>query len=193
MASRELFGEDSITAYDEESYVLKHIVFIDCAKNWFLAALYLAAITFDAAAKEKVAILATLLMMLSSSANLIAPPDGVDRALPVARGHHGQPGLLPDLRHADRPAPLGVLFASPSTKRRSPPRRSADVGTRIVNSGEAQPPSHQKEEATPCRARPPHGRRRATVRRLRFGTHAGGERLGHALSRASSRASRARG
>ena len=29
---------------------------IDCSKNWFLAALYLAAITFDAAAKEKVAI-----------------------------------------------------------------------------------------------------------------------------------------
>ena len=43
---RELVGEDSITAYDEESYVLKHIVFIDCAKNWFLAALYLAAIVY---------------------------------------------------------------------------------------------------------------------------------------------------
>ena len=62
---RELVGEDSITAYDEESYVLKHIVFIDCAKNWFLAALYLAAITRRRREGEG-RILATLLMMLWS-------------------------------------------------------------------------------------------------------------------------------
>ena len=59
---KELFGEDFVTAYDEDSYFLKHAMMIDCSKNWFLAALYLAAITFDAAAKEKVAILAILLM-----------------------------------------------------------------------------------------------------------------------------------
>ena len=71
---KELFGEDFVTPYDEDSYFLKHAMMIDCSKNWFLAALYLAAITFDAAAKEKVAILATLLMMLCVSANMIAPP-----------------------------------------------------------------------------------------------------------------------
>ena len=51
----------AITAYDEDSYLLKHAMMIDCSKNWFLAALYLAAITMDAAAKEKaiLAILAT--------------------------------------------------------------------------------------------------------------------------------------
>ena len=60
--AKELIGADAITAYDEDSYFLKHAMMIDCSKNWFLAALYLAAITFDAAAKEKVAILAILLM-----------------------------------------------------------------------------------------------------------------------------------
>ena len=60
--AKELIGADAITAYDEDSYFLKHAMMIDCSKNWFLAALYLAAITMDAAAKEKVAILAILLM-----------------------------------------------------------------------------------------------------------------------------------
>ncbi len=117
---KELFGEDFVTAYDEDSYFLKHAMMIDCSKNWFLAALYLAAITFDAAAKEKVAILATLLMMLCVSANMIAPPTASIAPYPSLEGITGNPLLLPICGTQIVLLTLGVLFASPSTKKKKP-------------------------------------------------------------------------
>ena len=109
---RELVGEDSITAYDEESYVLKHIVFIDCAKNWFLAALYLAAITMEAAAKEKVAILAILLMLLVGAVQVIAPAKESIAPYPSLEGITGNPVFLPICGTQIVLLTLGVLFAS---------------------------------------------------------------------------------
>ena len=117
---KELFGEDFVTPYDEDSYFLKHAMMIDCSKNWFLAALYLAAITFDAAAKEKVAILATLLMMLCVSANMIAPPTASIAPYPSLEGITGNPLLLPICGTQIVLLTLGVLFASPSTKKKKP-------------------------------------------------------------------------
>ena len=117
---RELVGEDSITAYDEESYVLKHIVFIDCAKNWFLAALYLAAITFDDPAKEKVAILAVLLMLLIGALQVIAPAKESIAPYPSLEGITGNPVFLPICGTQIVLLTLGVLFASPSTKKKKP-------------------------------------------------------------------------
>ena len=154
---RELVGEDSITAYDEESYVLKHIIYIDCAKNWFLAALYLAAITFDAAAKEKVAILAILLMrdpaqkwrlhetasprrrrralanaqrrhregvvprrLLVGAVQVIQPAKESIAPYPSLEGITGNPVFLPICGTQIVLLTLGVLFASPSTKKKKP-------------------------------------------------------------------------
>ena len=117
---KELFGEDFVTPYDEDSYFLKHAMMIDCSKNWFLAALYLAAITMEAAAKEKVAILATLLMMLCVSANMIAPPTASIAPYPSLEGITGNPLLLPICGTQIVLLTLGVLFASPSTKKKKP-------------------------------------------------------------------------
>ena len=128
---RELVGEDSITAYDEESYVLKHIVFIDCAKNWFLAALYLAAITLEAAAKEKVAILATLLMLLIGAVQVIAPPKESIAPYPSLEGITGNPVFLPICGTQIVPAHAGVFFP------RRPPKEEArrDAGVDAVDGG----------------------------------------------------------
>ena len=103
---------------------------IDCSKNWFLAALYLAAITFDAAAKEKVAILATLLMMLCVSANMIAPPTASIAPYPSLEGITGNPLLLPICGTQIVLLTLGVLFASPSTKKKKPAATRAARGRR---------------------------------------------------------------
>ena len=107
---------------------------IDCSKNWFLAALYLAAITFDAAAKEKVAILATLLMMLCVSANMIAPPTASIAPYPSLEGITGNPLLLPICGTQIVLLTLGVLFASPSTKKKKPAATRATTRSRAKRS-----------------------------------------------------------
>ena len=117
---KELFGEDFVTAYDEDSYFLKHAMMIDCSKNWFLAALYLAAITFDAAAKEKVAILATLMMLLVGAVQVLAPAKESIAPYPSLEGITGNPVFLPICGTQIVLLTLGVLFASPSTKKKKP-------------------------------------------------------------------------
>ena len=117
---KELFGEDFVTAYDEDSYFLKHAMMIDCSKNWFLAALYLAAITFDAAAKEKVAILAILLGFLYTAVQVLAPAKESIAPYPSLEGITGNPVFLPICGTQIVLLTLGVLFASPSTKKKKP-------------------------------------------------------------------------
>ena len=139
---KELFGEDFVTPYDEDSYFLKHAMMIDCSKNWFLAALYLAAITFDAAAKEKVAILAILLMrdpaqkwrlhetayrdgavprrLLVGAVQVIQPAKESIAPYPSLEGITGNPVFLPICGTQIVLLTLGVLFASPSTKKKKP-------------------------------------------------------------------------
>ena len=118
--AKELIGADTITAYDEDSYFLKHAMMIDCAKNWFLAALYLAAITMEAAAKEKVAILATLMMLLVGAVQVIAPAKESIAPYPSLEGITGNPVFLPICGTQIVLLTLGVLFASPSTKKKKP-------------------------------------------------------------------------
>ena len=155
--AKELIGADAITAYDEDSYFLKHAMMIDCSKNWFLAALYLAAITFDAAAKEKVAILAILLMrdpaqkwrlhetasprrrrralanaqrrhregvvprrLLVGAVQVIQPAKESIAPYPSLEGITGNPVFLPICGTQIVLLTLGVLFASPSTKKKKP-------------------------------------------------------------------------
>ena len=153
--AKELIGADAITAYDEDSYFLKHAMMIDCSKNWFLAALYLAAITMDAAAKEKVAILAILLMrdpeqkwrlhettsprrrrralanaqrryrdvprrLLVGAVQVIQPAKESIAPYPSLEGITGNPVFLPICGTQIVLLTLGVLFASPSTKKKKP-------------------------------------------------------------------------
>ena len=133
--AKELIGEDSITAYDEDSYFLKHVMMIDCAKNWFLAALYLAAITFDDPAKEKVAILAVLLMLLIGALQVIAPAKESIAPYPSLEGITGNPVFLPICGTQIVLLTLGVLFASPSTKKKKPAAaRATRASTRAKRS-----------------------------------------------------------
>ena len=129
---KELFGEDFVTAYDEDSYFLKHAMMIDCSKNWFLAALYLAAITMEAAAKEKVAILATLMMLLVGAVQVIAPAKESIAPYPSLEGITGNPVFLPTQIVL---LTLGVLFASPATKKKKPAAtRATRASTRAKRS-----------------------------------------------------------
>merc|ERR1712216_1058348 len=82
--------------------------------------LYLAAITMDAAAKEKVAILAILLMLLVGAVQVIQPAKESISPYPSIEGITGNPVFLPICGTQIVLLTLGVLFASPSTKKKKP-------------------------------------------------------------------------